>query len=238
MAVCLEVKNLTKSIKGKPIVGGICFEIEEGQVIGFVGPNGAGKTTTMRMIMGLIKKDSGTVHICGYDLDREPKKALANIAGIIEKPCFYKEYSGWDNLVMMASLTSKPNEEYIKETVALLDMESYIDDKAKTYSLGMQQRLGIAISLMSKPKILILDEPLNGLDPIGIRELHKIFKALSEKGTAILISSHLLKEIEEDCSRCIMLIDGKSVDISKADGESLEDAFFRVTENEGGGKNA
>lgn len=238
MAVCLEVKNLTKTIKGKPIVGGVSFSIEEGKIIGFVGPNGAGKTTTMRMIMGLIKANTGSVRICGYDLNDDRKKALGNISGIIEKPCFYKEYSGRDNLYLMASISEDTDEEYIEEIIELLDMKDYIDNKSRTYSLGMQQRLGIALALMNKPKILILDEPLNGLDPIGIRELHNIFPKLAANGTAVLISSHILKEIEEDCDECIMLMDGKTVDISPRDGESLEDAFFRITDSKGGNENA
>lgn len=237
MSVCLEVKNLTKSIKGKPIVGGVSFSIEEGKIIGFVGPNGAGKTTTMRMIMGLIKPDTGSVVICGNDLLDDRKKALGNISGIIEKPCFYGDFTGRDNLLFMAGISENKDESYIEDIIALLDMKDYIDNKSKTYSLGMQQRLGIALALMNKPKILILDEPLNGLDPIGIRELHNIFPKLAASGTAVLISSHILKEIEADCDECIMLMDGKTVDISPNDGESLEDAFFRITDSRGGNSN-
>lgn len=238
MAVCLEVKNLAKSIKGKPIVGGVSFSIEEGKIVGFVGPNGAGKTTTMRMIMGLIKADNGSVKICGYDLYDEHKKAISNIAGIIEKPSFYKEFSGLDNLLLMAGISEDADDDYIDEIIELLDMKDYIENKAGTYSLGMQQRLGIALALINKPKILILDEPLNGLDPIGIRELHSIFPKLAEKGTAILISSHILKEIEEDCDECIMILDGKTVDIAPEEGETLEEAFFRITDSKGGQNNA
>lgn len=238
MAVCLEVKNLTKSIKGKPIVGGVSFSIEEGKIVGFVGPNGAGKTTTMRMIMGLIKPDNGTVKISGYDIADEHKKAMGEIAGIIEKPSFYKDFTGRDNLYLAADISEDADDEYIEQIIELLDMKDYIDNKARTYSLGMQQRLGIALALINKPKILILDEPLNGLDPIGIRELHQLFPKLAEKGTSILISSHILKEIEEDCDECIMILDGKTVDISPLEGESLEEAFFRITDSKGGSRNA
>ena len=237
MSTCLEVKNLTKTIKGKPIVGGVSFSIEEGQIVGFIGPNGAGKTTTMRMIMGLIKADSGSVSICGHSLTEDRKKALANIAGIIEKPCFYKDFCGRDNLELCAGISEDTDEEYIEQIIKMLDMEDYIDNKAKTYSLGMQQRLGIALALMNKPKILILDEPLNGLDPIGIRELHNLFPKLKKTGTSILISSHILSEIEEDCDSYIMLVNGRTVDTEGENGESIEEMFFRNVEKEGG-KNA
>ena len=238
--VFLEVKNLTKTIKGKPIVNGISFNLEEGKVVGFIGPNGAGKTTTMRMIMHLIKADSGSVSICGYDINKDTKKATSLIGGIIESPCFYKDYTGRQNLEMFRSLccdkpsmqvdekTGEEIDTYIEEIIDFLDMRSYIDDKAKTYSLGMKQRLGIGMSLMNDPKVLILDEPLNGLDPIGINELHKIIPKLAKKGKAILVSSHILKEVESICDECIMLLDGRSVDIKSKEGETLEQAFFRV----------
>ena len=238
MAKCLEVKNLTKTIKGKPIVSAVSFSIEEGKIVGFVGPNGAGKTTTMRMIMGLIKPDSGTVLIAGNDIAENRKAAMGNIAGIIEKPCFYRDFSGRDNLYLAADIADDADDDYIEQIIELLDMKDYIDNKARTYSLGMQQRLGIALALINKPKILILDEPLNGLDPIGMRELHQLFPKLSAKGTSILISSHILKEIEEDCDECIMIMDGKTVDIAPREGESLEEAFFRITDAKGGADNA
>lgn len=238
MAKCLEVKNLTKTIKGKPIVSSVSFSIEEGKIVGFVGPNGAGKTTTMRMIMGLIKPDNGTVLIAGVDIAEDRKKAMGNIAGIIEKPCFYKDFSGRDNLYLAADIAEDADDDYIEQIIELLDMKEYVDNKARTYSLGMQQRLGIALALINKPKILILDEPLNGLDPIGIRELHQLFPKLAAQGTSILISSHILKEIEEDCDECIMILDGKTVDISPLEGESLEEAFFRITDAKGGADNA
>ena len=236
MSVCLEVENLSKTIKGKHIVRGVSFQIEEGKIVGFVGPNGAGKTTTMRMIMGLITPNNGSIKICGYDMLSNRKKAMGNIAGIIEKPSFYKDFTGRDNLYLAADISEDADDDYIEEIIQLLDMDSYIDDKARTYSLGMQQRLGIALALINRPKILILDEPLNGLDPIGMRELHQLFPKLCEKGTSILISSHILKEIEEDCDECIMIMDGSTVDISPNEGESLEEAFFRITDAKGGNK--
>lgn len=249
MAVCLEVKNLTKSIKGKPIVNGVSFTVEEGKIIGFIGPNGAGKTTTMRMIMHLIKADKGSINICGYDINEDTKKATSLIGGIIEKPCFYKEHTGRRNLELIRDLSGKAEkavdqktgeetDPYIEEIIDLLDMRTYIDNPAKTYSLGMQQRLGIGISLMNDPKVLILDEPLNGLDPIGIKELHSIIPKLAKRGKAVLISSHILKEVESICDECIMLMDGRSVDIKPQDGETLEQAFFRVFDEQGGTSNA
>ncbi len=236
MSVCLEVKNLTKTIKGKHIVSGVSFQIEEGKIVGLVGPNGAGKTTTMRMIMGLIKPDNGSVSICGYDVASQRNKAMGKIAGIIEKPSFYKDFTGRDNLYLAADISEDADDDYIDEIIDLLDMKDYIDNKARTYSLGMQQRLGIALALINRPKILILDEPLNGLDPIGIRELHQLFPKLCASGTSILISSHILKEIEEDCDECIMILDGSTVDISPNEGESLEEAFFRITDAKGGNR--
>ena len=207
MSVCLEVKNLTKTIKGKHIVSGVSFQIEEGKIVGLVGPNGAGKTTTMRMIMGLIKPDNGSVSICGYDVASRRNKAMGKIAGIIEKPSFYKDFTGRDNLYLAADISEDADDDYIEEIIDLLDMKDYIDNKARTYSLGMQQRLGIALALINRPG-----------------------------GTSILISSHILKEIEEDCDECIMILDGSTVDISPNEGESLEEAFFRITDAKGGNR--
>ena len=200
MIPVLSVLNLTKEYGIKKVVNSVTFSVFAGQIFGFVGPNGAGKSTTIRMITGLTPITSGDVRICGYSVKHAYKKAISNVGAIVEMPQLYPYLSGMKNLKLFASFYGKSAFKRIPEIVKLVGMENRIHDKVSTYSLGMKQRLGIAQALLGKPKLLILDEPTNGLDPNGIVEMRHILRALAEKeNMAIIISSHNLAELEQMC---------------------------------------
>ena len=198
--VVLRVKNLTKRYGNIVAVNNISFDVFAGEIFGFLGPNGAGKTTAIRIITGLAKPDNGNVLICGYSIKSQYEKAITNLGGIIETPQMYKNFSGLDNLKYFASLYKNVSNDRINEVVEIVGLTGRIKDKVKTYSLGMKQRLGIAQALLHQPKLLVLDEPTNGLDPTGVIEMRKFLKriAIKEK-IGILISSHNLPEMELMC---------------------------------------
>jgi ABC-2 type transport system ATP-binding protein len=205
----LIVENLRKTIRRKEIIKGISFELKEGEVFGFLGPNGAGKTTTIRMLVGLIKPTSGRISICGYDLERQFTEAIRHIGCIVENPELYPYLSGWENLEHFARMVPDIPKERIMEVVELVGLQNRIHDRVSTYSLGMRQRLGIAQALLGKPKVLILDEPTNGLDPVGIREMREFIRFLAEtEGLSVLVSSHLLSEIQLMCDRVAIMAKG------------------------------
>ncbi|MED3732244.1 ABC transporter ATP-binding protein [Geobacillus stearothermophilus] len=208
--VTLAVKELRKTIRGKEIIKGISFELHEGEVFGFLGPNGAGKTTTIRMLVGLIRPTSGTVVICGYDLHRQFTDAIRQIGCIVENPEMYPYLTGWENLEHFARMIPGIGADRIMEVAKLVGLEQRIHDRVGTYSLGMRQRLGIAQALLGKPKVLILDEPTNGLDPAGIREMRAFIRFLAEtEGLSVLVSSHLLSEIQLMCDRVAIMAKGR-----------------------------
>jgi ABC-2 type transport system ATP-binding protein len=207
--ITLSVNNLKKTIGKKEIIKGISFELKEGEVFGFLGPNGAGKTTTIRMLVGLIKPTSGTIKICGYNIQTHFFEALKNLGCIVENPELYPYLSGWNNLLHFARMLEGTGEERIREVTELVGLKGRIHDKVKTYSLGMRQRLGIAQALLGRPRVLILDEPTNGLDPAGIREMRQFIRFLAEKeGLSVLVSSHLLSEIQLLCDRVAIVTSG------------------------------
>lgn len=196
----LELTNLRKTIKGKEIVKGVNLTLHPSQIFGFLGPNGAGKTTTIRMIVGLIKPSEGSVTICGHSVAHDFVKALSNVGCIIESPDMYKYLTGMENLSQLAAMDKTINQQRIKDVVEMVGLQHRVNDKVDTYSLGMRQRLGIAQAIMSKPKLLILDEPTNGLDPAGMTEFRKLIRKLAyEDGMAVFVSSHLLLEIQQMC---------------------------------------
>ena len=208
--VTLAVKELRKTIRGKEIIKGISFELHEGEVFGFLGPNGAGKTTTIRMLVGLIRPTSGTVAICGYDLHRQFTDAIRQIGCIVENPEMYPYLTGWENLEHFARMIPGIGADRIMEVAKLVGLEQRIHDRVGSYSLGMRQRLGIAQALLGKPKVLILDEPTNGLDPAGIREMRAFIRFLAEtEGLSVLVSSHLLSEIQLMCDRVAIMAKGR-----------------------------
>ncbi|AYE34227.1 ABC transporter ATP-binding protein [Clostridium septicum] len=204
----LEVNNLRKKLGKREIIKGVTFSVEEGEIFGFLGPNGAGKTTTIRMLVGLIKPDSGVISICGHDIQKESIKALEQVGAVVENPELYKYLSGRENLMQIARIR-KVSVEEVNDTIKLVGLENRIDDKVKRYSLGMKQRLGLAASLLSSPKLLILDEPTNGLDPSGIIDFREIVKqAARKRGMAVFVSSHILAEVQNLCDRVAFINDG------------------------------
>lgn len=210
MEAVLKLNNLCKTFGSKPVVQNLTFDVYAGEVFGFLGPNGAGKTTTIKMIMGFLSIDQGDVWISGYTLKKNYEAAMASVGGIVENPEMYKDLSGLVNLEMYARLHDGVTKERITEVVELVGMQNRIHEKVKKYSLGMKQRVGLAQALLHKPKLLILDEPTNGLDPVGIRELRDILKKLAhEENVAVLVSSHLLSEMELMCDRVGIVSAGK-----------------------------
>ena len=204
----LEVNNLTKMYGERAAVDNVSFEIIEGEIFGLIGPNGAGKTTIIKMITGLGTPTSGEIFIDGINLRKHYEKAISKLGGIIETPDLYPYMTGMQNLQFFASLYPSISREKIDSIVKLVGMEKRINDKVKNYSLGMKQRVGIAQALLHDPKILILDEPTNGLDPNGIRDMRKFLIGLSrKKHISIMVSSHILSEMEQLCDT-VAIIDG------------------------------
>lgn len=227
--IVLQVKNLTKLYGQRAAVDNISFEIYEGEIFGFLGPNGSGKTTTIKCITGLAKPTTGKITICGYDIAKDFEKAIANVGGIIENPEMYKNFRGIDNLKYYASLYKGITKEKINEVVQLVGMQNRIKDKIKTYSLGMKQRLGIAQALLHDPKLLILDEPTNGLDPNGILEMRLFLKSLAhKKNIAIMISSHILAEMELMCDTIGIINNGKIVKIKTIDQLKKLESYQKI----------
>ncbi|MDR3314838.1 MAG: ABC transporter ATP-binding protein [Oscillospiraceae bacterium] len=205
----LEIENLSKAFGKRWVVQGVSLAVRPGEVFGFLGPNGAGKTTVIKMIMGFLTPDSGRILLNGFDREKQYEKAMERIGGIVENPEMYKEFSGRRNLELYARLHKGVAPARIDEVVRLVGMEQRIEDKVKKYSLGMKQRLGVAQALLHKPNILILDEPTNGLDPAGIRELRDILKTLAhEQQVAVMVSSHMLAEMELMCDRVGIIENG------------------------------
>lgn len=233
--VVLTVEQVTKTIGKKNIVDGLSFDIHRGEIVGLLGPNGAGKTTTIRMIVGLIEMSQGDVQVKGHSIKRDFVQAVRHIGGIIENPEFYPYMSGYDNLRQYQRMSEGVTINRIMEVVKLVGLQDAIHKKVRAYSLGMRQRLGIAQALLHNPSILILDEPTNGLDPAGIREMRDYLKQIAkDEGIAILVSSHLLSEMELMCSRVVVIQEGKLVTERSIGGsvvhEELTTVSFRVND--------
>jgi ABC-2 type transport system ATP-binding protein len=211
MSSVLVVEEVSKKIGSRTLVDQISFEVRRGEVFGLLGPNGAGKTTTIRMLVGLAKPTNGKITICGHDIEKEHRAAMNHVGAIVENPELYPYLSGLENLRQFARLNGGINEQKIKEIIQLVGLEERIGDKVRRYSLGMRQRLGLAQALLHDPALLILDEPTNGLDPSGMRDFRSLLRRLAERGTSVLISSHLLAEIEQVCDRVGVIQQGKWV---------------------------
>ena len=214
----LEVLGLKKRIGLKTIVEDISFDMHEGEIIGLLGPNGSGKTTIMRMLVGLTKTTKGEVYCFEKPLGLGKVKMLKEVGAMIETPEFYNYISGWSNLKQMARVCGKKvSRARMKELVEFVGLSKVIRKKVKTYSLGMRQRLGLAQALLNDPKILILDEPVNGLDPQGVQDFRNKLKEIAATGVSILISSHLLDEIEKVSDRVIVIEKGRIIADDKLD---------------------
>ncbi|MGJ7921481.1 ABC transporter ATP-binding protein [Neobacillus sp. LXY-4] len=216
MEPIVSIENLSKVIKGRTIIDDVSFQVYKGEVFGFLGPNGAGKTTTIRMIVGLMSLTSGDIKIGGYSIQKNFEKAVRSVGAIVENPEMYKFLTGYQNLWQYARMSSGVTESKINEIVELVGLSERIHDKVKTYSLGMRQRLGLAQCLLHDPEVLILDEPTNGLDPAGIREIRDYLRILAkEKNMAVIVSSHILSEMEMMCDRIGIIQKGKLIDVQQ-----------------------
>jgi ABC-2 type transport system ATP-binding protein len=203
----LVASNLTKKIGKKTIVNSVSFELRAGEVFGFLGPNGAGKTTTIRMLVGLIRPTAGTVTICGQDVRRHFEQTMRCIGCIVETPDLYRFMTGRENLEHFARMLRAPSSD-IERVANIVALGHRLDQRVREYSLGMRQRLGIAQALLGHPRLLILDEPANGLDPAGIREIRELLRGLASTGMSVFVSSHLLAEIELMCDRVAIIHKG------------------------------
>ena len=207
--IAISVSNLTKKYDEQVAVSNATFEVPLGTICGFVGPNGSGKTTTIRMLLGLISPTFGSATVLGHDIN-EPEKYLSQVGAMIEGPAFYPALSGEENLHVLATLGGFPASR-VKELINTVGLTDRGHSKFKNYSLGMKQRLGIAAALLPNPKLLILDEPTNGLDPAGIHEIRTLLRELAEGGTTVFVSSHLLSELEMISEYLVMLREGKVI---------------------------
>ena len=221
----LEVKNINKFFGKKQILKDISFDIEEGEILGFVGPNGSGKTTTIKIILGLQKASSGEVYINGDNIKENFENAIRKVGAIVESPDMYMYLSGLDNLKLVSNYYNISHDK-IDSIVEFVGLKDRIKDTVSKYSLGMRQRLGIAQAILNKPNLLIVDEPTNGLDPSGIIEFRKMLKELAKKEKmSIFISSHNLAEIENICDKVLLINEGEIVSLDVLHEKNDKDKY-------------
>ncbi len=214
MSTILKVENLNKHFGKRQILHDISFETYSGEVFGFLGPNGAGKTTTIKIAVGLLSLDEGDIKINDISIKKDFEGAISYVGGIVENPELYKHMSGMQNLRQYARMRKGVDQKRIDEVIELVGLKNRINDRVSKYSLGMRQRLGVAQALLHRPKLLILDEPTNGLDPAGIKGLRDILKDLAHKEQiSVLVSSHLMSEMELMCDRVGIIMNGKLIGV-------------------------
>ena len=211
----LAAHDLGKRFGSKVAVEHLNLEVHAGEIFGFLGPNGAGKTTTMRMALGLIRPSSGWVEVFGQDVSRHGAAVLPKVGPLVETPALYLHLSGRDNLRVLAAPLGGVPAGRIEALLELVDLRARQRDKVGTYSLGMRQRLGLAIALLHDPELLILDEPANGLDPAGIKSIRSLLHELRDSGKTVFISSHVLGEVERLCDRVAILRQGKLIQVGR-----------------------
>lgn len=232
-ALALKTCGLTRRYGQKTVVSDLSLEVQAGDIYGFLGPNGAGKTTTMRLVLGMIRRDAGTVAVFGQSTGPE---ARTRLAGIVGGPRFYPQLSGVENLRILAAYSGGCTEARLVELLELVRLRERAGDLVKSYSTGMKQRLGIAQALLNDPDFLLLDEPMSGLDPAGVRDVRRLILELNqERGITVFVSSHILKELEGLCTRFGIVQGGRLVaegvpQTLCREGEDLEAAFLRLTE--------
>lgn len=231
----LELKNVSKSFGKRKVIDNISLKVNSGEIFGFLGPNGSGKTTTIKMILRLIDSDEGEIKVNGFDNRKQFEQAMECIGAIVENPDMYKYMSGIDNLKLHARIRNI-DEKRIAEVLEMVGLKDRAKDKVGKYSLGMKQRLGLALTLLHNPKVLILDEPTNGLDPAGIKKLRDILKKIShEENVAVFVSSHILTEMQQMCDRVAVLDNGKIVkieQITNSEEEKIETIELRLKNKE------
>src|SRR5438552_1607746 len=212
--VVLRTRNLSKQYGKRLAVNNLDLEVYRGEIFGFLGPNGAGKTTTIRMALGLIAPTTGSVSVLGQDVARRRAHILPRVGALIETPALYLYMSGRDNLRAVASVLGGVPKQHIDAVLEVVGLRGRQKDRVRTYSLGMKQRLGVAMALLQDPDVLILDEPANGLDPAGIVEMRDLMHRLAAEGKTIFISSHLLSEVQQICTRVAIINLGKLITVS------------------------
>ena len=226
--VILSIKNLSKSFGKRKAVNNLSFDIKEGEIFGFLGPNGAGKSTAIRAMLSLIKPDSGDIEIFANLVRKNKNSALQGVGALVERPDFYEYLSAHRNLSLLATM-DKVSQKRIDEVLEIVGLADRREDKVKAYSQGMKQRLGIAQALLCDPKLLILDEPTNGLDPRGMKEVRDLIWKLSQEGITILLSSHILHEVEQVCSTMAIINLGKLIKIGSV-YDLLNESDTSITE--------
>jgi len=226
----ISVRNLVKRIGRREILHDISFEVYSGEIFGFLGPNGAGKTTTIRILTGLMKPTSGSVQVCGYDIMKDFTLAMSSVGAIVETPEAFRFLTGWQNLKQCARVSpSAISDDQIRNCVDTVGLSGRIHEKVQGYSLGMKQRLGLAGAILSSPSALILDEPTNGMDPRGVREIRDLLLHLArDRGISVFISTHLLLEAQAVCDRVAIIDQGSIVSIKSRSEISDRVSSLRV----------
>ena len=235
--LALSIKNITKIYGKKKAADHVSFDIQKGEIFGFLGPNGAGKTTVIKSILGFIFPDEGEVFINGYNTKKDYEKAMASVGGIVENPEMYVNLSARKNIEMYARIHGNIPKERIDEVINEVGLSGRSKDPIRKYSLGMKQRIGLAQAMVHKPKLLILDEPTNGLDPTGIHQLRDVLKKYAhEQGGAVMVSSHILSEMQLLCDRVGIINNGKLISVCTMDElEKMNSAsryFIKVSDTE------
>ena len=232
--IVISVSNLTKTFSGKEVIRNCTFSVERGSIYGFLGRNGAGKTTMLKLLLGLLKPSAGTASVLGLDSVRDNKAILRRTGSLIETPIFYEHLSAADNLLLHLAYMGIEDTD-VESTLCRVGLPGTGSQPVSTFSLGMRQRLAIARAIIHRPEVLILDEPVNGLDPVGMKAMRILFRRLvQEEGMTILMSSHLLSEIEQIADRVGVIVDGTVVqeaemaDIRKQHPSNMEDYFISL----------
>lgn len=233
----ISITDVHKSFKKNEVLKGISLDIKEGEILGLIGPNGAGKTTLLKAICGLLQIDSGNIYVNGLSVNEKGSNVCTEVGVLIEETCAYPNLSGFKNLRILADMYDKKiSDEDILNIADIVDLQDKIHHKFKTYSLGMKQRLGIAMALLNSPKVLILDEPINGLDVAGAKNIRNLIQFLAEKrNIAVIISSHILSELDKTCDSAAFIKDGvviKVADKDELNSEGFEEEYFKLMGSE------
>ncbi|HUS11835.1 MAG TPA: ABC transporter ATP-binding protein [Pyrinomonadaceae bacterium] len=226
----LQTEALTKRYGSRTAVDRVSLSVQRGDIFGFLGQNGAGKSTVIRMALGLVRPSSGRVLLFGHDMSSHPLRALGRIGAIVESPAFYENFSGFDNVRMLAALSGGASRPHINETLALVGLSKRANDQVRKYSHGMRQRLAIAQALLPRPEFIILDEPTDGLDAHGIQEIRRLLPRLrDELGLTIMLSSHLLHEVERVCNRIAIIDHGQLLYEGGVENLFSSDRVLKIT---------